>query len=83
MQNEYTRNFNKLQDAILDNRSVKISYTNRMNLPSIRTIKPIRFEMVERRKSFYDRLCVKAFCNLRNEERSFAIYRIKKIINFK
>jgi predicted DNA-binding transcriptional regulator YafY len=82
MQNEYTRNFNKLQDAILDNRSVKISYTNRMNLPSIRTIKPIRFEMVERRKSFYDRLCVKAFCNLRNEERSFAIYRIKKIINF-
>ena len=55
MQNEYTRNFNKLQDAILDNRSVKISYTNRMNLPSIRTIKPIRFEMVERRKSFYDR----------------------------
>ena len=82
MQNEYTRNFNKLQDAIIDNRSVKISYTNRMNLPSIRTIKPIRFEMVERRKSFYDRLCVKAFCNLRNEERSFAIYRIKKIINF-
>ena len=82
MQNEYTRNFNKLQDAILDNRSVKISYTNRMNLPSIRTIKPIRFEMVERRKNFYDRLCVKAFCNLRNEERSFAIYRIKKIINF-
>ena len=82
MQNEYTRNFNKLQDAILDNRSVKISYTNRMNLSSIRTIKPIRFEMVERRKSFYDRLCVKAFCNLRNEERSFAIYRIKKIINF-
>ena len=82
MKNEYTRNFNKLQDAILDNRSVKISYTNRMNLPSIRTIKPIRFEMVERRKSFYDRLCVKAFCNLRNEERSFAIYRIKKIINF-
>ena len=82
MQNEYTHNFNKLQDAILDNRSVKISYTNRMNLSSIRTIKPIRFEMVERRKSFYDRLCVKAFCNLRNEERSFAIYRIKKIINF-
>ena len=82
MQNQYTSNFNKLQDAILDNRSVKISYTNRMNLPSIRTIKPIRFEMVERRKSFYDRLCVKAFCNLRNEERSFAIYRIKKIINF-
>ena len=82
MQNEYTRNFNKLQDAILDNRSIKISYTNRMNLSSIRTIKPIKFEMVERRKSFYDRLCVKAFCNLRNEERSFAIYRIKKIINF-
>ena len=81
MQNEYTRNFNKLQDAILDNRSVKISYTNRMNLPSIRTIKPIRFEMVERRKSFYDRLCVKAFCNLRNEERTFAIYRIKKIVD--
>ena len=81
MQNEYTHNFNKLQDAILDNRSVKISYTNRMNLPSIRTIKPIRFEMVERRKSFYDRLCVKAFCNLRNEERSFAIYRIKKIVD--
>ena len=82
MQNEYTRNFNKLQDAILDNRSIKISYTNRMNLSSIRTIKPIKFEMVERRKSFYDRLCVKAFCNLRNEERSFAIYRIKKKINF-
>ena len=52
MRNEYTDNFNKLQDAILENKSVKISYINHKNLPSIRTIKPIRFEMVERRKSF-------------------------------
>lgn len=81
MRNEYTNNFNKLQDAILENKSVKISYINHKNLPSIRTIKPIRFEMVERRKSFYDRLCIKAFCSLRNEERIFAIYRIKKIVH--
>ena len=81
MQNEYTDNFNKLQDAILENKSVKISYINHKNLPSIRTIKPIRFEMVERRKSFYDRLRRKAFCSLRNEERVFAIYRIKKIVD--
>ena len=81
MRNEYTDNFNKLQDAILKNKSVKISYINQKNLPSLRTIKPIRFEMVERKKSFYDRLCIKAFCNLRNEERTFAIYRIKKILD--
>ena len=68
--------FNALQDAILDKRSVTITYKNFQNNATKRDIFPLRFKMIERTKSFYDRLCIIAYCNLRKEERTFAIYRI-------
>ena len=79
MPSEYTNNFNKLQDAIIGKKSVEISYKNYQNKYSERVIKPIKFEMIKRKKNFYDRLCVKGYCNLRNEDRIFAIYRIQKL----
>ena len=79
MPTEYTDNFNKLQEAIIENKSVEIKYKNYQNQNSERIIKPIKFEMIERKTNFYDRLCIKAFCNLRKEDRVFAIYRIQKL----
>ena len=79
MPSEYTDNFNKLQEAIIENKSVEIEYKNSQDQFSERVIKPIKFEMIERKTNFYDRLCIKAFCNLRKEDRVFAIYRIQKL----
>ena len=79
MPSEYTDNFNKLQEAIIENKSVEIKYKNSQDQFSERVIKPIKFEMIERKTNFYDRLCIKAFCNLRKEDRVFAIYRIQKL----
>ena len=79
MPSEYTDNFNKLQEAIIENKSVEIKYKNYQDQNSERVIKPIKFEMIERKTNFYDRLCIKAFCNLRKEDRVFAIYRIQKL----
>ena len=76
---EHTNNFNKLQEAIIENKSVKIQYKNFKDQFYERIIKPIKFEMVERKANFYDRLCIKAYCNLRKEDRLFAIYRIQKL----
>ena len=79
MPSEYTDNFNKLQEAIIENKSVEIKYKNYQDQFSERVIKPIKFEMIERKTNFYDRLCIKAFCNLRKEDRVFAIYRVQKL----
>lgn len=79
MPSEYTNNFNKLQDAIIGKKSVEISYKNYQNKYSERVIKPIKFEMIERKTNFYDRLCINAYCNLRKEDRIFAIFRIQKL----
>ena len=79
MPSEYTDNFNLLQEAIIENKSVEIEYKNYQDQFSERVIKPIKFEMIERKTNFYDRLCIKAFCNLRKEDRVFAIYRIQKL----
>ena len=79
MPSEYTDNFNKLQEAIIKNKSVEIKYKNSQDQNSERVIKPIKFEMIETKTNFYDRLCIKAFCNLRKEDRVFAIYRIQKL----
>ena len=77
MPSEYTNNFNKLQDAIIEKKSVEIAYKNYQNQYSERIIKPIKFEMIEGKKNFYDRLCIKAYCNLRKEDRVFAIIEYK------
>ncbi len=41
MLSEFANNFNKLQDAILRNKSVEIKYKNFQNQYSERVIKPI------------------------------------------
>ena len=79
MTNNYRHNFNKLQDAIIEKKSIEITYENYNGEISERTIKPIKFEMVERKTNFYDRLCIKAFCELKKDDRIFAIYRIKSL----
>ena len=79
MPTDYTNNFNKLQDAIITKKNVEIKYKNYQGDYSERVIKPIKFEMIERKTNFYDRLCVKAYCTLKKEDRIFAIYRIQEL----
>ena len=79
MSKEYREIFNLLQDAIISRSVVSIEYKDYKDNKTTRNIMPIRFEMIERKSNFYDRLCLKAFCNLRKEERTFAVYRISSI----
>ena len=79
MSKEYREIFNLLQDAIINKSEVIIQYKDYKNLITTRSILPLRFEMIERKSNFYDRLCLKAFCKLRNDERVFAVYRISSI----
>ena len=79
MSKEYREIFNLLQDAIISRSVVSIDYNDYKDNKTTRNIMPLRFEMIERKSNFYDRLCLKAFCNLRKEERTFAIYRISSI----
>ena len=79
MSKEYREIFNLLQDAIISRSVVSIEYNDYKDNKTTRNIMPLRFEMIERKSNFYDRLCLKAFCNLRKEERTFAIYRISSI----
>ena len=79
MSKEYREIFNLLQDAIISRSVVTIEYNDYKDNKTTRSIMPIRFEMIERKSNFYDRLCLKAFCNLRKDERIFAVYRISSI----
>ena len=79
MSKEYREIFNLLQDAIISRSVVSIDYNDYKDNKTTRNIMPLRFEMIERKSNFYDRLCLKAFCNLRKEERTFAVYRISSI----
>ena len=79
MSKEYREIFNLLQDAIISRSVVSIEYNDYKDNKTTRNIMPLRFEMIERKSNFYDRLCLKAFCNLRKEERTFAVYRISSI----
>ena len=79
MSKEYREIFNLLQDAIISKSVVTIDYNDYKDNKTTRSIMPLRFEMIERKSNFYDRLCLKAFCNLRKDERVFAVYRISSI----
>ena len=79
MSKEYREIFNLLQDAIISRSVVTIEYNDYKDNKTTRSIIPLRFEMIERKSNFYDRLCLKAFCNLRKDERIFAVYRISSI----
>ena len=79
MSKEYREIFNLLQDAIISRSVVTIDYNDYKDNKTTRSIMPLRFEMIERKSNFYDRLCLKAFCNLRKDERVFAVYRISSI----
>ena len=74
--NYFDNAFDTLQGAIIDSSNVKIEYQKWNGEKSTRTITPERFTFVKRFKSKYDRLCVKAYCHLREEDRIFAVYRI-------
>ena len=80
MSKEYREIFNLLQDAIISRSVVTIEYNDYKDNKTRRSIMPLRFEMIERKSNFYDRLCLKAFCNLRKDERIFAVYRISSIV---
>ena len=79
MSKEYREIFNLLQDAIISRSVVTIEYNDYKDNKTTRSIMPLRFEMIERKSNFYNRLCLKAFCNLRKDERVFAVYRISSI----
>ena len=79
MSKEYREIFNLLQDAIISRSVVTIDYNDYKDNKTTRSIMPIRFEMIERKSNFYDKLCLRAFCNLRKDERIFAVYRISSI----
>ncbi len=79
MSKKYREIFNLLQDAIISRSVVTIEYNDYKDNKTTRSIMPLRFEMIERKSNFYDRLCLKAFCNLRKDERIFAVYRISSI----
>ena len=79
MSKEYREIFNLLQDAIISRSVVTIDYNDYKDNKTTRSIMPLRCEMIERKSNFYDRLCLKAFCNLRKDERVFAVYRISSI----
>ena len=79
MSKEYREIFNLLQDAIISRSVVTIEYNDYKDNKTTRGIMPLRFEMIERKSNFYDRLYLKAFCNLRKDERVFAVYRISSI----
>ena len=75
--NYFVEAFETLQDAILGKKDVDIEYEKWDGEKSFRKISPKRFTYVERYKTKYSRLCVKAFCHLRGEDRVFAVVRIK------
>ena len=74
--------FDVLMDALLENQSVRIDYQKsdfHGKEVSTRVITPKRFILVERKKSRFHRICIDAYCHLRNEDRVFAVYRIQNI----
>ena len=81
IKNSFSDIFDALQDAILQNSSVSIKYTKYAGTRTTRTIDPKRFVLVERRRSKYHRICVNAFCHLRQDDRTFAVYRIEELTN--
>ncbi|EQC47250.1 WYL domain-containing protein [Bacteriovorax sp. Seq25_V] len=63
-----------IQDAIDKDQSIEIEYTNAQGKDSQREIKPHSiFKMA-------NKLCFRGFCSVRNEDRTFALRRIKSLI---
>ena len=79
--NSFSDVFDALQDAILQNSSVLIKYKKFVGTRTTRTIDPKRFVLVERRRNKYHRICVNAFCHLRQDYRTFAVHRIEELVN--
>lgn len=79
---DFPKVFELIMEAILKGKSVEIEYQkNKFKDSEItkRKITPKKFILVERRTNYFHRLCVKAYCHLRKEERVFAVYRIKNL----
>ena len=73
--------YDALQDAMRRNNRVSIKYNKLESTMTTRTIDPKRFVLVERRRSKYHRICVNAFCHLRQDYRTFAVHRIEELVN--
>ena len=73
--------YDALQDAMRRNNRVSIKYNKLESTMTTRTIDPKRFVLVERRRSKYHRICVNAFCHLRQDYRTFAVHRIEELTN--
>ena len=67
----YARNLAVLKEAIKINGIVHFSYRKYSGVESVRSIRPIRFEQVGKS------LCVSGYCYLRQDNRTFAIKRIR------
>ena len=75
----YDAVFACLMDAIIENSSVEIEYTNQRNETIVRTIHPKRFELIKRFYKRMSRLCISAYCEIKQEERVFALMRINEL----
>ena len=73
--------YDALQDAMRRNNRDSIKYNKLESTMTTRTIDPKRFVLVERRRSKYHRICVNAFCHLRQDYRTFAVHRIEELTN--
>ncbi|MCG9793312.1 WYL domain-containing protein [Flavobacterium algicola] len=63
--------------AINENKTIRISYQNNDGEASVRTLSQIRFNNEFQNDGFFN-AHIKAFCHLRQEERTFKISRIIK-----
>lgn len=71
--NPFLKKLSLIQDAIQQDKKIKLKYVNREGVQTYRTVKPYEITMYENTQ------CVAGFCHLRNAERTFAIKRILEL----
>jgi predicted DNA-binding transcriptional regulator YafY len=72
--------YDALEDAMRRNSSVSIKYKKLESTWTTRTINPKKFVVLpERQRTKYGLIGVNAFCHHRQDDRTFAVYRIVKL----
>ena len=71
--NPFLKKLSLIQDAIQQNKKIKLRYVNKEGIQTYRTVKPNEIIMYENTQ------CVAGSCHLRNAERTFAIRRILEL----
>jgi len=69
----FARKVSVLQQALADSGAVSFNYTSREGEHTSRTVTPLAFSMVGKT------LCLRAFCQLRRAERTFAVKRMAQV----